>query len=85
MAWSSALTARAWHSASKDQTVKVWDVQTGQELRTFKGSFGAFMSVAFSSDGKRLASGSNQQRGTQDKPVPGLVKVSDAQTGQELK
>ena len=34
--------------------MKVWDAQTGQELLSLKGSAGA--SVAFSPDGKRLAS-----------------------------
>jgi WD40 repeat protein/serine/threonine protein kinase len=48
--------------------VKVWDAQTGQELLTVKGP-GIVGSVAFSPDGKHVASGS---------------KVWDAQTGQEL-
>jgi WD40 repeat protein len=46
--------------------VKVWDAQTGREQLAFKGAGGA---VAFSPDGKRLASGS---------------RVWDAQTGKEL-
>ena len=37
-------------------TVKVWDAETGQELLTFKGHTGQCHSVAFSPDGKRLAS-----------------------------
>ena len=45
---------------------KIWDAETGQELLTLKGAQGG---VAFSPDGKRLASG---------------TKVWDAQTGQEL-
>src|SRR5262245_19614472 len=40
---------------SRDQTVKIWDVATGQELFTFKGHTGDVNSVAFSPDGKRLA------------------------------
>ena len=40
-------------SASVDNTVRVWDVQTGQELHSFKNG-GRI--VSFSPDGKRLAS-----------------------------
>jgi WD40 repeat protein/serine/threonine protein kinase len=57
-------------STSEDDTVKVWDAQTGQELFSLKGGG---RSVAFSPDGKRLAS-------TGDGPV----RVWDAQTGREL-
>ena len=39
---------------SGTDTVKVWDAQTGQELLVLKGTDGR--SVAFSPDGKRLAS-----------------------------
>ena len=58
--------------------VKVWDAQTGQELLTLKGHTGRSRSVAFSPDGKRLASGIGTYW------TSGEVKVWDAQTGQEL-
>ena len=48
-------------SASKDQTVKVWDATSGAESLTLKGHTGPVMSVAFSPDGKRLASASRDQ------------------------
>jgi DNA-binding beta-propeller fold protein YncE len=61
-------------SASGDQTVKVWDAQTGQELLTCKGDTSYIWGVAYSPDGRRLASASGDR----------TVKVWDAQTGQEL-
>jgi predicted NACHT family NTPase len=45
-------------SGSADQTVKLWDTVTGQEILTLKGNTGGLTSVAFSPDGKRLASAS---------------------------
>src|SRR5437870_4917592 len=43
-------------SERADQAIKLWDAATGKELRTLKGSKGAVQSVAFSPDGKMLAS-----------------------------
>jgi len=45
-------------SASHDGTIRLWDVETGKPLHTFKGHTSAVYSVSFSRDGKRLASGS---------------------------
>ena len=50
-------------SASLDQTVKLWDVATGRELRTLHGHAGPVVSVAFSPDGTRLASASRRPDG----------------------
>src|SRR5262249_9391628 len=57
-----------------DNTIKLWDAQTRQELATLKGHYDNVSSVAFSPDGKTLASGSYHS----------TVKLWDAQTGQEL-
>jgi WD40 repeat protein/serine/threonine protein kinase len=79
-------------SAASDNTVKIWDARTGQMTRTLKGHTAPVRSLAFSSDGKRLASGAGGVRlpdGTFTWTVDPLdraeLKVWDAQTGQELR
>jgi WD40 repeat protein len=62
-------------SASWDKTVKVWDADTGQEIRTLKGHTAAVFSVASSPDSKRFVSGS----------VDHTLKIWDADTGQEIR
>ncbi len=60
-------------SGSYDQTLKIWDAQTGQEVLTLKGHTTYVSSVAFSPDGKRIVSASYDQ----------TLKIWDAQTGQK--
>src|SRR5712692_10154240 len=43
-------------SASEDQTVKVWDPETGEMRRTLTAHTDAVLGVAFSPDGTRVAS-----------------------------
>jgi hypothetical protein len=61
-------------SGSSDQTVKLWDVQTGLEMKTLVGHTGEVLSVAFSSDGHILASASTD----------GTIKLWDIPKGHEL-
>ena len=46
-------------TGSEDNTVKLWDASTGQELCMLKGHTRGVSSVAFSPDGSSLISGSN--------------------------
>ncbi|RDW85905.1 hypothetical protein BP5796_04230 [Coleophoma crateriformis] len=48
-------------SGSFDNTIKLWDPQTGTCLRTLQGHQGLVRAVAFSSDGQLLASGSGDK------------------------
>jgi len=45
-------------SGSVDNTLKVWDAESGQEMLTLKGHSSSVRSVSFSPDGKRIVSGS---------------------------
>jgi len=60
-------------SCGDDQTVRIWDVYTGETmLRSFRGHSSAITSVAWSPDGQTIASGDDR----------GGVQVWDAGTGQ---
>ena len=45
-------------SGSHDETIKLWDVESGKCIFTLEGHKAPVISVAFSPDGKVLASGS---------------------------
>ena len=45
-------------SGSRDNTIKLWDVATGENIATLRGHTSSVFSVSFSPDGKTLASGS---------------------------
>ncbi|HEX5751249.1 MAG TPA: SIR2 family protein [Archangium sp.] len=61
-------------SASDDKTLKVWDVETGQELATLRGHEGWVMGCVVTPDGRRVVSASEDK----------TLKVWDVETGQEL-
>jgi hypothetical protein len=61
-------------TGSGDNTAKVWDARTGQELPTIQGHTGAIAGLCFSPDGKRLATASNDH----------TAKVWDIGTGRQL-
>jgi len=61
-------------SGSRDETIKIWNVATGQCLQAWKGHTDWVYSVAFSPDGQRLASGSTDE----------TIRVWNVTTGQCL-
>jgi WD40 repeat protein len=67
--------ARLLATGSKDNTVRLWDVERAFELRKLSGHTAWIKAVAFSPDGKWLATGA----------LDGAVKLWDVATGRELK
>jgi small GTP-binding protein len=61
-------------SGSEDQTMRVWNVETGQCLATLEGHIYGVWAVAITPDGRRAISGSADK----------TVRVWDVQTGQCL-
>jgi WD40 repeat protein/transcriptional regulator with XRE-family HTH domain len=62
-------------SGSHDQTIRLWDTQTGQCLRVLQDHTNRVRSVAFSPDGKQIVSGSEDQ----------TIRFWDVETGQCLR
>jgi WD40 repeat protein len=63
--------------------VRVWDAATGQLVYKLRGHSRCVFSVAFSPDGKRLASAGGRYPGGRNRNL-GEVKIWDMQTGQEV-
>lgn len=62
-------------SGSYDETIRIWDVETGKQLmQPLRGHSGNVWSVAFSPDGTKIVSSSRDY----------TIRVWDAQTGEQL-
>ncbi len=66
---------RSLVTGSSDNTVRIWDVASGQELKALPSHFGATRAVSFSPDGQFVATGGDD----------GTVGIWDVSTGKELK
>jgi serine/threonine protein kinase len=62
-------------SGSADKTLRLWDVQTGQEIRRLEGHTDVVWWVALSPDGRRALSASGDQ----------TTRLWDVETGKELR
>jgi len=62
-------------TASRDKTIKLWEVETGRLLRTLTGHTKSVSAVCCSPDGKYIASGSDDE----------TIKIWDARSGNCVK
>lgn len=67
--------AKTLASGSSDKTIKLWNLETEEEIRTLKGHTSGIVQVNFSPDGKTLASGSSDK----------TIKLWNLATGQEIR
>ena len=61
-------------TASRDKSAKLWEMNTGREVRSFLGHEATVTSIEFTSDGKYLISGSNDK----------TVRIWDVYSGKAL-
>jgi len=57
-----------------DKTVRVWDLTTGEELKTFRGHEKTIYALAISPDGRQIASAGDEK----------IIKLWDVQSGTEV-
>jgi len=62
-------------TASKDKTARIWDAESGKELRKLEGHTDEVNSASFSPDGKKIVTAS----------WDGTARIWDAELGKELK
>ena len=62
-------------SASWDESIRIWDAETGKELNVLEGHTDGVNSASFSPDGKKIVSASYDR----------TIRIWDAETGKEQK
>jgi WD40 repeat protein len=82
---SAATTWGIWPPGAEEARgpgeMKLWDLVTGKERVTLKGHPGLALSLAFSPDGKTLATESGGTEEEAENDPSGLVKLWDVDTG----
>ena len=74
-AWRSTPTAAGSPRPSWDGTVRIWDAETGEQVRLFRGPWGIAFAAAYSPDGTRLAAAFTD----------GAIRIWDPADGREVR
>lgn len=64
----------AWRDSDRTSPLTVWDAESGEELLTLPGHAKPILRIAYSTDGRRIASGGRD----------GTVRIWDVSTGREI-
>ena len=72
---SFSVDGRRIVTGSDDNTVRVWDTETGKQLRVLSGHKGPITAASFGMDGRRIVTGSDDN----------TVRVWDTETGKQLR
>ena len=70
--------------AVSDEAFKLWDVATGQAVRTSEGRYGSIWSIAFSPDGTRIVWGNSKTLTLWDAATGSHVRTVDARPMEEI-
>jgi WD40 repeat protein len=71
-----------WSRGEADYDIRLWDLETGREMRRFQGHRAAVKCVVFTPDGRRIVSCSGKN--FPDLPEDGSVRLWDVATGREI-
>ena len=67
-----------------DRSLRLWDVETGRQIRSFSGCQTSETLVAFSPDGRRILTGSGWGPGYRHAGFDYCVRLRDVATGEVL-
>ena len=71
--------------AADDKVARLWDLETGKELRRFEGHAEVIRAVAFSPDGKQVLTGGGRKTDMSSRSTDNSTRLWDVATGKEIR